>query len=93
MYHSELASNFIKSYPINPLKDKSVVGLIVDYSRDYTVVNGVQYFFHFFSISLCSVFVLMRFCCIKASRLHYSVFVQRRRGKHMFLCVHIAPVL
>ena len=27
------------------LKDKSGVGIIVDYSRDYTVVNGVKYFF------------------------------------------------
>ena len=26
---------------IEPLKDKSGVGIIVDYSRDYTVVNGV----------------------------------------------------
>ena len=25
------------------LKDKSRVGIIVDYSRDYTVVNGAQY--------------------------------------------------
>ena len=24
------------------LKDKSRIGIIVDYSRDYTVVNGVQ---------------------------------------------------
>ena len=24
-----------------PLKDKSGVGIIVDYSNDYTVVNGV----------------------------------------------------
>ena len=30
------------------LKDKSGVGTIVDYSRDYTVVNGVEYFFQFF---------------------------------------------
>ena len=27
------------------LKDKSGVGIIVDYSRDYNVVNGVEYFF------------------------------------------------
>ena len=26
---------------------KSGVGIIVDYSRDYTVVNGVLYFFQF----------------------------------------------
>ena len=34
-------------------------------------------------------FVMMRFCCIKATRLHYSVFVQKRREEHPFLCVHI----
>ena len=32
---------------------------------------------------------MMHFCCIKATRSHYSVFVQKRRGKHPFLCVHI----
>ena len=31
------------------LKDKLRVGMIVDYSRDYTFVNGVQYFFTIFS--------------------------------------------
>ena len=30
------------------LKDKSGVVIIVDHSRDYTVVNGVYYFFQFF---------------------------------------------
>ena len=25
----------------DPLKDKSGVGIVVDYSRDYSVVNGV----------------------------------------------------
>ena len=30
------------------LLDKSGVGIVVDYSRDYTVVNGVQCFFQFF---------------------------------------------
>ena len=30
------------------LKDKSWVRIIVDYSRDYTVVNGVSYFFNCF---------------------------------------------
>ena len=30
------------------LKDKSGVVIIVDYSRDYIVVNGVYYFFNFF---------------------------------------------
>ena len=35
------------------LKAKSGVGIIVDYPRDYTVVNGVQYFFStFFSFDL-----------------------------------------
>ena len=34
------------------LKDKSAVVIVVDYSRDYTVVNGVYYFFHFFSLNL-----------------------------------------
>ena len=29
------------------LKDKSGVSIIVHYSRDYTVVNGVWYFFKF----------------------------------------------
>ena len=39
--------------------------------------------------SHCSVFVEMRFRSIKATRSHYSVFVQKRREKHPFLCVHI----
>ena len=40
--------------------------------------------------SHCSVFFMMRFCCIKATRSHYySVFVQKRKGKHPFSCVHI----
>ena len=29
------------TFKISALKDKSGVGAIVDYSRDYTVVNGV----------------------------------------------------
>ena len=41
------------------------------------------------SRSHCSVFVLMRFCCIKATRSHYSVFVQKLSEKYPFLCVHI----
>ena len=32
------------------LKDKSGLGIIVDYS---IVVNGVQYFFQFFSLLIC----------------------------------------
>ena len=44
---SKGASNFYG------LKDKSGVGIIVDYSRDYTVVNGVRYFFQFFSLLIC----------------------------------------
>ena len=31
------------------MKDKSGVGIIVDYSRDYAVVNGVWYLFSIFS--------------------------------------------
>ena len=34
------------------LKDKSGVGIIVDYSRDYTVVNGCSTFFNF-SLLIC----------------------------------------
>ena len=34
---------------MNVLKDESGVDIIVDYSRDYTVVNGVWYFFSSFS--------------------------------------------
>ena len=30
---------------MSKLKDKSGVGIIGDFSRDYTVVNGVQYLF------------------------------------------------
>ena len=41
------------------------------------------------SRSHCSVFVMMRFCGIEAPRSHYTVFVQKRREKHPFLCVHI----
>ena len=36
------------------LKNKSGVVIIVDCSRDYTVVNGVQYFFQFFSLLICA---------------------------------------
>ena len=36
-----------------------------------------------------SVFVMMRFCCMKATRSHYSVFVQKRREKHPLLCIYI----
>ena len=32
---------------------------------------------------------MMHFCCIKATRSHYSILVQKRREKHPFLCVHI----
>ena len=44
------------------LKDKSGVGVIVDYSRDYIVVDVVQYFFQFFSplISETTYFNLLR---------------------------------
>ena len=35
------------------LKEKSGVIIIVDYSRDYTFVNGVKYFFQFFSLLIC----------------------------------------
>ena len=34
-------------------KDKSGVGIMVDYSRGYTVVNGLQYFFQLSSLSMC----------------------------------------
>ena len=34
-------------------KDKSGVGIIVDYSRGYTVLNGVYYFFQLFSHLIC----------------------------------------
>ena len=39
----------------------------------------------------CSIFVIIRFCCIDATRSYYSVSVQKRRGKHSFLSVHIDP--
>ena len=35
-----------------------------------------------------SVFVSIRFCCIEATCSHCSVFVQKRREKPSFLCVH-----
>ena len=35
------------------------------------------------------VFVMMRFYSINATRSHCSVFVQKRREKPSFLCVHI----
>ena len=38
--------------------------------------------------SHCSVFVGIRFCCIEATRSHCPVFVQKRREKPPFLCVH-----
>ena len=34
-------------------------------------------------------FVMMRFCCIKATCSYYSVFARKWRGKRPFLCVHI----
>ena len=34
---------------------------------------------------------MIRFRCIDATRSHYSVFAQKRRGKHPFLSVHIDP--
>ena len=39
--------------------------------------------------SHCSIFVVVSFCCIKATRSHHCVFVQKQREKHPFLCVHI----
>ena len=33
----------------NPLKDKSAVGVIVDYLNDYTAVNGVLHLFPIFA--------------------------------------------
>ena len=39
--------------PMGSLKDKSRVGIFVDYSRYYTVANGVQYVFQFFSCLIC----------------------------------------
>ena len=46
------------------LKDKSEVVIIVDYSREYTVVNGVQHFLQFFfSFSLRNyVFISAKKC-------------------------------
>ena len=36
------------------LKDKSGVGKVLAYSRNYTVLNGVYYFFfNFFSLLIC----------------------------------------
>ena len=34
---------------------------------------------------------MIRLCCRDATRSHYSVSVQKRRGKHPFLSVHIDP--
>ena len=36
-------------------------------------------------------FVMIRVCCIVATRSHYSVSVQKRGEKHPFLSVHIDP--
>ena len=38
--------------------------------------------------SHCSVFVSIRFFCIRATRSHCSVFVQKRIENPPFLCVH-----
>ena len=35
------------------LKGKSGVGITIDYARDYTVVNAVQYVSQFFSLLSC----------------------------------------
>ena len=41
--------------------------------------------------SHCSGVVSIRFCCIEATRSHCSVFVQKRKEKPPFLCVHTLP--
>ena len=46
-----LATYLFRS-PANALKDKSGVVIVVDYSRNYTVVNGVVIFAFFFSFNL-----------------------------------------
>ena len=37
-----ILSQYLLPFHLAVLKDKSGVGIIVDYSRDYTVVNDVQ---------------------------------------------------
>ena len=37
------------------LKDKPRVGVINDKIQDNTVMNGVSYFSHYFSLSLCEI--------------------------------------
>ena len=52
--HSRSLARFLKLIDIiEILNDKSAVGIIVDYSRDYTVVDGVKYFFQLFSLLIC----------------------------------------
>ena len=65
LYHSKVLSICInKNFRFrSPLKDKSRVGIIVDYSRDYTVVNGMvcsTYFQFFLLISETTYFNLLR---------------------------------
>ena len=56
-----------KHYRCCYLKDKSGVGIIVDYSRDDIVVNGVQYLSQFFSFNLRNYIFQSAKKCVMAS--------------------------
>ena len=47
------------------LKDKSGIGIIVDYSKHYTIVNGVKYFFQFFSLLIYETIYFNLLRCAK----------------------------
>ena len=70
--------------------------MIDDRKKHHPVMNGeLQVSTIFRPHSHCFVFVMMRFCwgfcCTKATRSHFSVFVQKRSKKCPFLRVHIDP--
>ena len=74
----------------NALKDKSGVGRIVHHSRDYTVVNGVQYFFQFFlSFNLLNYIVQSAKKCEMTSFSMMSFHVDLNEAAK---CVDIIPL-
>ena len=71
------------------LKDKSGVGIIVAYSRDCTVVNGVQYFFQFFSFNLRNYILQSAKKCEMTSFCMTSLHVDLNEAAK---CVDIIPL-
>ena len=72
------------------IKDKSRVVIIVDYSRDYTIVNGVQYLFSiFFSFNLRNYIFQSAKKCEMTSFYMTSLHVDSNEAAK---CVDIIPL-